>query len=54
MARNLTDDVESILEPGKFAARRNREDRDLAILALVPVLGYVFAIVSETRFRVVW
>ena len=50
---DFADDVGSIFEPGKLGAGRCREDRDFAIFALVSVLRYVFAIVSETRFSVV-
>jgi len=54
MARNFANDVEPIFEPCKLAASRGRKDCDLAVLALIPVLRYVLAVVSETRFSVVW
>jgi hypothetical protein len=50
---DLADDVRPIFEPLQLAARRDREDRGLAILAAIAGLGYVFAIVSETRSSVV-
>ncbi len=48
MFRDLANDVQPILEPAQLATRRRGKDRSLAILAAVPVLRYVFAIVSET------
>jgi hypothetical protein len=53
VSRDLTHDVQPIFEPRKLGARANREDRDLAILALVTELRYVLAIVSLTRSSVV-
>ena len=50
MTRNLAHNVKPLFEPLKFAASRRREDRDLAIFALVAVLRYCFAIESEMRF----
>jgi hypothetical protein len=50
----LADDVQSVPEPLEFAARRRWEDRDLAVFALIAVSRYVLAMVSETRFSVVW
>jgi hypothetical protein len=52
--RDLPHDVRTIFEPAKLAARRRREDRDLAVFTLVAVLRYVLAIVSETSCSVVW
>ena len=49
MAGHFTHDVKAVFEPGKLAASRRREDCDLAILALIAVLGYCLAIESETR-----
>jgi hypothetical protein len=46
---DLANDVQPILKPTQFATRRRGKDRGLAILAPVPVLRYVFAIVSETN-----
>ncbi len=53
MPRDLTSDVKTVLEPCELAARRRWEDGDLAVLALIPVLRYVLAMVSETRLSVV-
>ena len=50
---DLTHDVQPVFEPTQLAAGRRRKDRDLAILALVAVLRYVLAIVSETSCSVV-
>jgi hypothetical protein len=54
MTRNLAHDVEPVLEPCELGTRTDREDRDLAILALITVLSYVLPIVSVTRLSVVW
>jgi hypothetical protein len=54
MARHLAHDVHAIPKPAQLRTGRNRKDRRLAILALIPVLSYVLAIESETRFSVVW
>jgi hypothetical protein len=54
MAGNLAHDVQPISQPLKLVPRGDREDCRLAIFALIAVLGYVLAIESETRFRVVW
>jgi hypothetical protein len=53
MARNLTNDVQTILQPAQFVASRDGKDGRFTILALIPVLRYVLAIESETRFSVV-
>jgi hypothetical protein len=53
MACDLTNDVQTVLQPAQLVASRDRKDRRLTILALIPVLGYVLAIESETRFSVV-
>jgi hypothetical protein len=53
MARDLAHDVKPIFEPLEFASSRRREDCRFAILALIAVLGYDFAIESETRLSVV-
>jgi hypothetical protein len=54
MPGNLAYYVEPILEPAQFAAGCGGKDRGLAILTLITELRYVFAIVSESRLRVVW
>ncbi len=51
---HLAHDVRAIFEPTQLAARRRRKDGNLAVLTLVTVLRYVFAIVSETSCSVVW
>jgi hypothetical protein len=51
---DFANDVLPVFEPSELATRRRRKDGGLAILALVTVLGYVFAIVSETSWSVVW
>jgi hypothetical protein len=53
MPRDLTNDVRSIFEPRQLAAGGGREDRDLAILALVAEARYIFAVLAESRFSVV-
>ncbi len=53
MPGNLAYDVEPVLQPRKLAPRGRREDCDLAIFALVALLGYVFAIESDTSSSVV-
>ena len=50
---HLAHDVQPVLEPTQFVTGRRRKDGDLAILALVAVLRYVLAIVSETSWSVV-
>ena len=54
MCGDLADDVKPVLEPGELAASRRRKDGDLAIFALIAVLRYVLAMVSETSCSVVW
>ena len=54
MARDLTNDVQPILQPRKLAAGRRRKDGDLAVFTLIAVFGYVFAVVSESSCSVVW
>lgn len=49
----LSHDVKALLQPAQFRARRGRKDRRFAILTLVPVARYIFAVVSEARFNVV-
>lgn len=53
MPRDLAHDVKAIFEPRELAAGRRRKDGDLAVFALVAVLGYVLAVVSETSCSVV-
>jgi hypothetical protein len=53
MLGHLTHDVQPVFEPTQLVAGRRRKDGDLAILALVTVLRYVLAIVSETSCSVV-
>jgi hypothetical protein len=53
MTCDLAHDVKPILEPLKIAASRRWEDCELAIFALVTVLGYCLAIESEARLSVV-
>jgi len=53
MPCDLTSDVKTVLEPRELAPGRRWEDGDLAVLALIPVLRYVLAMVSETRLSVV-
>jgi hypothetical protein len=55
MACHLAHDMEPISKPGELAASRDRKNRDLAILALIPVLRYglAIAIESETSVSVV-
>jgi hypothetical protein len=54
---DFTYDVKAVLKPAELRARRRREDCDLAILALIAVLRYGFAIEvaieSEASFNVV-
>jgi hypothetical protein len=50
---HLSHDVQPVFEPTKLVAGCRRKDGDLAILALVAVLRYVLAIVSETSCSVV-
>ncbi len=54
MPRDLAHDVQTILQPSQLAAGRRRKDGDLAVFALVAVLRYVLAMVSETSCSVVW
>ena len=53
MPRHLAHDVKPVPQPPQLAACRRREDCDLAIFALIAVLGYVLAMLSETSCSVV-
>ena len=53
MPRDFARDVEPVFEPRQLRARRDGEDRYLAVLTLITELGYVLAMVSEMRFSVV-
>lgn len=48
MTSDLAHDVRPVAQPCELATRRGGEDCGLAILALVSVLRYIFAIVSVT------
>ncbi len=50
---DLRDDVQAISQPPQLAAGGGWEDRRRTVFAVIPVLGYVFAIVSETSCNVV-
>jgi len=54
VARHLARHVNAILKPLQLAAGRYRKDRGLAIFTPIAVVRYVFAIVSVTKFSVVW
>jgi hypothetical protein len=50
---DLANDVQPVLQPTQLATGRRGKDRRFAILAPVPVLRYVFAMLSETSWSVV-
>ena len=54
MLGDLPNDVDTIVEPPQLGARRRGEDRRFAIFALITVSNYIFAVVSDARFNVVW
>lgn len=51
--QDLRDDVQPISQPPQLAAGGCWEDRPFTVVAVVAVLSYVFAIVSETSCSVV-